>query len=382
MTANQKPWWIWVFPLLTLAFLIAIPLFVWNATDAILNSTDGDFGDVVIDPSKPGYESYVLATPSHLTLGVDDAGGLVMVAIMGLAPNDEGGAILLLNPKTLLGEEETIASVFKSGGLVEAERALKDYLEIGFTTSNTMPSSSWGAYIASVSPVSVDLNNKVYELVAAENLSSDTSACCFYEGVVQVGPSDIDLFLARSEGDDSGQLRHLRQEAFWRAWIERLSEEAEVSLIPGEIDAGFGRMVSGFSKGEFVIVDLSQDMQPEATYIARATAKDTVIDMIPFPLPSNPGARSTVRLLDAVGGLDLAADYSLELVKAGAQILIIGNASEFGGATELIYHDSKDADLVAEFQKVLGGGEILYEPLTDAAVEITVIIGEELNGRD
>jgi hypothetical protein len=123
-------------------------------------------------------------------------------------------------------------------------------------------------------------------------------------------------------------------------------------------------------------------MQPEATYITRATVKDIVIDMVPFPLPSNPEARSTVRLLDAVGGLDLAADYSLELVKAGAQILIIGNASEFGGATELIYHDSKDADLVAEFQKVLGGGEILYEPLTDAAVEITVIIGEELNGRD
>ena len=63
----------WAFPLITLAFLVAIPLFVWNATNAILSSTDGDFGEVVTDPSEPGYLTYVMATPSpvsytHLTM--------------------------------------------------------------------------------------------------------------------------------------------------------------------------------------------------------------------------------------------------------------------------------------------------------------------------
>ena len=39
--------------------LVAIPLFVWNATNAILSSTDGDFGEIVTDPSEPGYLTYV-----------------------------------------------------------------------------------------------------------------------------------------------------------------------------------------------------------------------------------------------------------------------------------------------------------------------------------
>ena len=80
--------------------------------------------------------------------------------------------------------------------------------------------------------------------------------------------------------------------------------------------------------------------------------------------------------------MDLAAVYSPSLVKAGAQILIMGNSSEFNGRTELIYHDEKNAELAELFKQALGGGEIFFEPLTDAAVEITVIIGDELKDRN
>ena len=83
-----------------------------------------------------------------------------------------------------------------------------------------------------------------------------------------------------------------------------------------------------------------------------------------------------------MGGLDLAGDYSAGLVRAGAQILIIGNSPEFGKATELIYHDDENAELVRRFQEVLGGGEMFFEPLTDAAVEVTVIIGNDLIDRN
>ena len=134
----KKPWWMWAFPLIALAFLAAIPLFVWNATDAILSSTDGDFGEVVTAPSEPGYLTYVMATPSHLVLNVGVDGNLSMATIIALGPNDEGGSVLLLNPNTKLDNEMTIASIFASGGAEQLERSLKDYLTIGFTSMNTM----------------------------------------------------------------------------------------------------------------------------------------------------------------------------------------------------------------------------------------------------
>ena len=47
-----------------------------------------------------------------------------------------------------------------------------------------------------------------------------------------------------------------------------------------------------------------------------------------------------------------------------------------------IYHDDENAELVRRFQEVLGGGEMFFEPLTDAAVEVTVIIGNDLIDRN
>ena len=370
----------WAFPVLAVAFLIAIPLFVWNATAAILNSTDGDFGEIVIDPSQPGYFTYVSATPSHLTLGVDEAGNLVMVAIIGLGPNDEGGSILLLNPKTILGDGETIASMFASGGVDEVDRSLRDFLTIGFTSVNTMSASNWDVYVDLVSPLSVDLDVSSYETAVDEVSLSPESECCLYEGTTQLNSDEVGRFLSNSEDDESGQLRHIRQELFWKIWIEAISTGNDAALLPGEVDSGFGRMVWGLSRGEVVVVQISQSMKPEGTYVDSEIVIDAVLDMVPFPLPNNPGARTTVRLLDGVGGLDLAGDYSAGLVRAGAQIVILGNASEFGKGTELIYHDDENAELVEEYQEILGGGEIFFEPLTDAAVEVTIIVGDDLIG--
>ena len=378
----QKPWWMWVFPVLTLSFLIAIPLFVWNATDAILKSTDGDFGDVVVDPSEAGYLTYVTATPSHLTFAVDDDGNLAMVAVIALGPNDAGGSLLLLKPETVLGQENTIASIYASEGPDETERSLKAYLNIGFTTSNTMFASNWDSYLAPVSPLSVDLKIPSYEIAVSEISAVDGSRCCQYEGDIELRSGGVGQFIADSSDDVSGELRRIRQQVFWTTWIEALAIEGDAPLIPGEVESGFGRMVSGLSQGDLVIVELPQGQNPEETHIGKAAARDAVLNMIPFPLPSSPGSRATVRLLDGVGGLDLAAVYSPSLVKAGAQILIMGNSSEFNGRTELIYHDEKNAELAELFKQALGGGEIFFEPLTDAAVEITVIIGDELKDRN
>ena len=60
------------------------PILVRDATDAILESADGDFSEVVLDPLAPGFESYVSSTPTHL-LGIKGVNGeLVSIALLSL----------------------------------------------------------------------------------------------------------------------------------------------------------------------------------------------------------------------------------------------------------------------------------------------------------
>ena len=101
-------------------------------------------------------------------------------------------------------------------------------------------------------------------------------------------------------------------------------------------------------------------------------------EMVPFPLPVEEGSRPRVRLLDGVGGLNLAVDYSPELVGAGAQIVMIGNSSNFDvPETVVIYHDQTFAPQTEDFAAALGGATVTFEPILDVVFDVTVIIGED-----
>ena len=51
MRRNRKfRWWNWVLPLVVVGLGLAGLLLVRDATDAILESADGDFSEVVLDP--------------------------------------------------------------------------------------------------------------------------------------------------------------------------------------------------------------------------------------------------------------------------------------------------------------------------------------------
>jgi hypothetical protein len=108
--------------------------------------------------------------------------------------------------------------------------------------------------------------------------------------------------------------------------------------------------------------------------------REVVTEMVPFPTSGPSEERSKVRLLDGVGGLNLAGEYSQSLVKAGGQIIVIGNALEYGMQTQIIYHAATDSGIAEKFKEALGGGGVIFEPLTGTAFDITVVIGTDLTG--
>ena len=219
-------------PAFGLVLLGLIPLFLVGGAKAIFNSADGDYIEVVLDPAEPGYVSFVLPTPSHLTLGIDDEGNLSMVAIMSLGPNDIGGALLLLPPKTYVSDGRTIADIYEDGGRKAVEFALGEILTMGFTTTNEMTSGTWQSYIAPVAPVNVVLGDPLHEESGIGQIMVIESSCCAYEGKIVIDVEEIGEFINWGSPEDSGHLRVMRQEDFLNAWIAELATVNDVSAVP------------------------------------------------------------------------------------------------------------------------------------------------------
>ena len=69
--------------------------------------------------------------------------------------------------------------------------------------------------------------------------------------------------------------------------------------------------------------------------------------------------------------------YVPPLVASGAQILLLGNAESFGvDRTQIIYHDKNFNDVVDDFSNALVGAELTYDPISETAIDVTVIIGK------
>ncbi|MDG1845628.1 MAG: LytR C-terminal domain-containing protein [Acidimicrobiales bacterium] len=376
---HGRPWWMWALPTFGLVLLGLIPLFLVSGGRAIFNSADGDYIEVILDPAEPGYESFVLPTPSHLTLGIDDEGNLSMVAIMSLGPNDTGGALLLLPPKTGVSDGRTIADAYGDGGIKAVEFALGEILAIGFTTTNEMTSGTWRSYIGPVAPVDVVLGDPLHEESGIGQMMVIESSCCPYKGNIAIDVEEVGEFINWGTREDSGYLRVTRQQDFLKAWIAELATVNDVLAVPGEIDKGFGRMVWGLSRGEVVLVNVPYVPTPEAETVDLEVLREVIVEMVPFPTSGFSEERSKVRLLDGVGGLDLAGEYSQGLVKAGGQIVVIGNALEYGVETQIIYHVATDSGIAEKFKEALGGGVVIFEPLTDTAFDLTAVIGTDLD---
>ena len=77
-----------------------------------------------------------------------------------------------------------------------------------------------------------------------------------------------------------------------------------------------------------------------------------------------------------MGGLDIPNIFVPLLVGAGAEIKVIGNADQFGVSESIItYYDKADYDFADTFNNVLAGSVVVFEPLPESAVDISVVIG-------
>ena len=138
-------------------------------------------------------------------------------------------------------------------------------------------------------------------------------------------------------------------------------------------------MFRGISSGNLLIQNLNLfEVQDSNKYLRLEEdfLSALLLEVVPFPIAPYENGRAKVKLLDGIGGIDMVNTFVPKLVSAGAEIKLIGNAQQFGVPTTLItYYDEDYLNFAEAFSEAIAGSSIEFEPLSESAVDVTVLIG-------
>ena len=90
-------------------------------------------------------------------------------------------------------------------------------------------------------------------------------------------------------------------------------------------------MFKGISSGSFIVQGLSlSESEDSDTYlqVEDEFLSSVLLNIVPFPISPYENGRAKIKLIDGVGGVDLVNAFVPELVAAGAEIKLLGNAQE------------------------------------------------------
>ncbi|HEY8525046.1 MAG TPA: LCP family protein, partial [Acidimicrobiales bacterium] len=346
----------------------------------VRNSTAGRYVDPPLQPDEPGYQAYVVSTPTLAVLHRTPSGALAGAAVLSLEPNDDGGAVIVVPPSTRMPAAEsdegdgglTVAAAYDGGGADAVAGSLSDILGAAIDDAVVVDDARWEALVDPVAPITVTLEERVGDWPA---------------GDVQLEAAEVGDFL-RARGPGETELERVaRQARFWAAWLERVGSGGRAA-VPGEIDSGLGRFVRGVARRPTPAIlpvtpvgAAGTTFRPDDDRIA-----ELVADAVPYPLSPAPGRRVRVRLLNGTSDPDLTPAAARQLVEAGAEITIAGNAESFDvDETTLSYRSPDERDDARRLADAFGVGQVQRvddEPAATAdaradEIDVTIVLGSD-----
>jgi LytR cell envelope-related transcriptional attenuator len=357
----------------------------------VRNSTAGRYVAPTAGPDDPGYQAYVVPTPTMAVVQRGDDGELVSVAVLAIESSDDGGAVILVPASTLTranrpvdpgsgassarsGEPPTMADVYRQGGANGVVAAVADLLAVAIPEHLEVDDTRWGSLVAPVAPVDVQLTKNVGDWRA---------------GDVSLAADDVGPFLRARAASESEAERIDRQADFWTAWLP-LVRDAGVDALPGEADVGIGRFVRSLAGGSPSTVPLpgeaaGGDGSGAETFVPHdERLAELVVRAVPYPVSPSPGRRVRVRLLNGTTDPGLTSAAANRLVRGGAEITIAGNAPTFDETeTLMLYGRADQRDTALWLAAGLGGGRVEPDPAAssgvtdDDEIDVTVILGAD-----
>lgn len=361
--------WRWGWPLVLLGLAAAVPLLVWLGWSAISSSSDGTEVGGPVDPAAPGYEAFVDPTPTLLLIHAN-GDRLEAVTLLVLADPGVEGAVLIMAAETSTSDG-LLSDRWAQSGSTGVADSVAELLGIRPSELQVVSDDGWAAMVAAVEPVA---------FISPVPLIGSDGQALFGTGVV-LAAADVGPYLAGRSPGESPLVGLSRNVSFWSAWLGHMGESTAPDVIPGETDQGMGRFVRSLVAGEFLIATVGGRVTDSGAVILNPDHNAYLVnEVIPFPISASGDGVPRVRLLNGVGDLDLTKTAARELSRAGAQITIIGNASQFGWqTTKIAYHDAVFASHAESYRDALGAGSVVAEEQPNVSFDITVTFGADFS---
>ena len=384
--SRRTAWWRFGFPVALVVLFVSIPVLVYVGIHVVLDSNHGRLIAAATDPTKPGWEVAVEPTPTGVLATLKDDGQLSSISILALTSKGAGTVIFVPSDTqvpNVLGSSgssgatvnKTMAEAYAAGGVDALKAALEAVVHVDVGDVQTADAARWDELVASVGTITV---------ANPDNVLAD--GLTFPRGSIDLTPAQVAGYLrVRNPGEDDTN-RLLRQEAFWRSWLARVSAKGPDS-VPGESDSGTGKFARALATSQVTYGVLPVRAQAQSAglptiYVPIVSVVQVVVaDAVPLPTAAPAGSRPRLRVLDGTGELDHGVTAAITMAAAGAQIDDIGNASTFRVATTRFIISGENQRAQAEqLRAALGVGEIVTSKDTNDSVDITVILGHDALG--
>lgn len=367
------------------AVLVLAGFLLWWGSEAILSSTGGNLLRTIDDPAQPGFEALVEPTPVMAVIAVDSDRRLSSVSLLSLT-GPGAGAIVVVAPSTLAPDEgsgpRTLADAWDTDGAPGVRRDLAAVLNVGIAEDRVVDPEQLGDLMGPVSPLGV-VNPDEF---ATQDANGQTER--FPAGELQLDAGSVATYLGAGPRGERDLARLVRLERFWAGWLAAVgSGIAEPGIIPGEAATGLGFFVRSLAgaRVEITALPARAESLPGGGEVLRPLGDDVAVlvsRLVPFPVGAAPDSRLRVRILDGTGQLDNGLPAAQPLVRQGAEVATVGNATRFDYATtQFIVPPGVDATRVERMRAELGVGEVVSSAESASAVDVTVVLGADAVGR-
>lgn len=374
-----------LFTLLLVPAVIAVPVLGYRGATILRDEDTGQVLDAETDVNAPGFEALVNPTPTQLVVMLDDAGRVAGVQALALTDPAGGGTVISMPVSTHLEvafldtPTKPLDELYDIAGVEGLEQRLETVLTAGMSDVVQVTPDQWPDLVAPLGSLTVE-NPTAFTGVRADG----TLGPAFEQGPVTLTPDLVADFLTLKGEGELDTVRNDRQIAFWEAWIAAVGQNGE-DAVPGETDRGLGSFVRGLAAGDpsaVVPLPIDQVAIPGAELVNSNVflPKQPEIDQLSFnaiPFPVGVG-RLRTRLVDGVGDdPGLKSRAAGLLVENGAEITVIGNATEYGQErTTVVFFRDEDEEAAQALADSIGA-ELQQGDSTNETVDIVVLIGRD-----
>ena len=385
---KANPFWRFVFPVLLLGTGYWVFLLWHEGTDAVLNTTDGQLVEIVADPSQPGYQAFVDPTPTMLVAHTSN-GELAGVTVLARTLLDGGGELVLVNTELVPNPNTgvTLAELYAREGLAGLEEVVGQLFDFGFTERDVVTTEELGQLLDLVAPIPFALAD---DLVRRDGEGIE-SVWLARGGQQLDGSVAAELYPFRNPVEAEAN-RIERQADLWESWLTRIDQSEDPLAATPSSEDGLAPYLRAFAAGVGEVQVLPATPTVEALTAEALTADAMVYTLAPaqeawlsdiasmmVPVPIRPLGvdRAAVRLLDGTGDATTATAAREAVTDLGVEVVVIGNANEFGITTTTVTYFKADDQRLAEELATALDGMVRFEESMDQPVDLTVLIGTD-----